>query len=373
MPQIIFSPKKIEGYLCMSSEGGGLSFVPSGAKALRVLNLNAASGGMTNNVYSFLVKFSINGIERHFDLILKTYPKNIDLLFQTCRPNEDIRIHVREFQALRSLESAGFPVPHVYLCESDSSFLGYPFVIMQREKALMQSTDNLDCFAKTLARLHNLDANLLDIQSIKFPQDNLAYAKEWLAHLKYAMTATRHYRCLKKDFEYAIRWLELNFSNSFCPRYSLIHGEYHPGHTIMTSNNTMKVIDWERVAIGDPAFDVGYAYHMVKLMCDLKGSNSGDEAAAYFVAQYSKNFEGDVQPRLKFYKVVGILGVTIAVSSFMSKPLEAYKRFGSKTLARSLAFPFLPSIFLAKKWMNSDFVVSYLQYCQNFIKETLKQ
>ena len=372
MHQTILDSKKIEDYLRLTSNKENLSLVPIGANNIRVSNLNTASGGMTNNVYSFQLTFSTNRIERHFNLILKTYPKAIDLLFQTNRPNEDLRKYVREFQTLRSLENINFPVPHAYLCESDSTFLGYPFVIMQKEKALKQSVGNLDCFAKTLARLHNLDANLLGIQSIKIPQDRLVYAKEWLTYLKNVMTATRHYKCIKKDFEYAIHWLEMNYESNPCPRYSLIHGEYHPGHTIMAINNTMKVIDWEKVAIGDPAFDVGYAYHMVKLMYNAENPNSGEKAAEYFVSQYSKNFEGNVQPRLEFYKVIGILGVTIAVSSFMSKPLAAYRRFGPKTLARSLVFPFLPSNFLAKRWMNSDFIVSYLQYCQDFIKRTLK-
>jgi thiamine kinase-like enzyme len=141
----------------------------------------------------------------------------------------------------------------------------------------------------------------------------------------------------------------------------------------LTSDNILKVIDWEGVAIGDPAFDVGYAYHMVKLMYNLKNSDSGEKAAERFVSEYTKNFEGDVEPRLEYYKVVGILGVTIAVSLLISNPLEAYKRFGRKALARSLAFPFLRFHFVNRKWMNADFLVSYLQYFQEFVETNLKR
>jgi hypothetical protein len=141
----------------------------------------------------------------------------------------------------------------------------------------------------------------------------------------------------------------------------------------MTSDERLEVIDWEGVALGDPAFDVGYAYHMVKLMNNVKNPNSGERAAEHFVSEYTKNFQGDIHRRLEFYKVVGILGVTIEVSSWISNPLEAYRRFGHKALARALAFPFLRSNFLVKKWLNSDFLVSYLQYCQDFIETTLER
>ena len=125
--------------------------------------------------------------------------------------------------------------------------------------------------------------------------------------------------------------------------------------------------------IGDPAFDVGYAYHVVKLMYNEKNPNSGENAAERFVSEYTKNFQGDVHRRLEFYKVVGILGVAIEVSSWISNPIEAYRRFGQQALARALAFPFLRSHFLAEKWLNADFLVHYLQYCQDFIETTLKR
>ncbi len=211
------------------------------------------------------------------------------------------------------------------------------------------------------------------LRLLYFPRDDIAFADEWLSRLKQFLKQTKHYRGLKKDFDYAIRWLESNLEDTACPQYCLIHGEYHPGHTLMTNDNTLKVIDWEGVDIGDPAFDVGYAYHVVKQMYDEKNPGSGDRAAEQFVSEYTKNFRGDIQRRLEFYKVVGILGVTIEVSSWIRSPLNAYKLFGHKALARALAYPFLPLHIVDKKWMNADFLVSYLQYFQEFVATTLKR
>jgi aminoglycoside phosphotransferase (APT) family kinase protein len=365
--------KKIEGYLNLKSHYDNSSLGLEGAEKVKVLNLKKVSGGVTNNLYSFLLKFSKQGIEHQHELILKIYPETTSLWFKTYRPNEDVRKYVREFEAMRSLERLNFPVPHVYLCECDPFFLGYPFVIMQQEKIMQESDNNLDRFAATLARLHNLKVDELNIKSLAFPKDDSAFAREWPFRFKHVIGETRHYRSLKKDFEYAICWLDADSINNSCPKYCLVHGEYHPGHTIVTSDNILKVIDWEGVAIGDPAFDVGYTYHMVKLMSNRKNSDSGEEVAERFISEYAKSFDGDIEPRLAYYKVVGILGVTIAVSSLMSNPLEAYKRFGREALARSLAFPFLRFNLVDKKWMNADFLVSYLQYFQEFVQTTLRR
>jgi len=364
---------KIEDYLRLRSYYDNSERLLEGADKFRVKDLNKVSGGVTNNLYSFLLTFSKQGTEHKLELVLKTYPETTSIWFKTYRPNEDVRKYVREFDTMRRLERTGFPVPHVYLCECDPFFMGHPFVIMDREKTVSENSSDLIRFASTLARLHSLTVDKLGIKSLKIPKDEAAFAKEWPFRFRHVLNETRHYRNLKKDFDYAIQWLEAESENNSCPRYCLVHGEYHPGHTILTSENVLKVIDWEGAAIGDPAFDVGYAYHMVKLVFDKRVPNSGDEAAERFISEYLKNFQGDIQPRLKFYKVVGILGVTIAVSSLMSRPLEVYRRFGREALARALAYPFLHSNHFTRRWLDSDFIVSYLDYCEDFIKNTLKQ
>ncbi len=94
---------------------------------------------------------------QHRNLVLKTYLVNIDPVMKAYIHDEDLRKCVREFQALKSLKRIGFPVPEVYLCECDSRFLGYPFVIMQKEEVTQKSINEIvDSFASTLANLHNL-------------------------------------------------------------------------------------------------------------------------------------------------------------------------------------------------------------------------
>ena len=364
--------KKLEDYLLLASQYGNFSLIPKDASNVRVTNIQKMSGGMTNNTCSFLLTFTQKGFEQRFDLIMKAYSEKVGLWSKIHHADEDIRPYVREFEVLRSLERVGFPVPQAYLCECDSLFFGYPFLIMHKEKVIQQSDFPLDSFAVTLANLHNLKVKELEIKSLCFPSDESAFAKERQICLKQYLNETRHYRDLKKDFNYAINWLESNASDNNCPQYCLIHGEYHPGHCLLTNDNILKVIDWESVQIGDPAFDVGYSYHIIELMYNDNNSNSG-EVAQRFVSEYSKNFKGDINSRLEFYKVVGLLGMAVVISSWISNPLEAYRSFGYKSLARALAFPFLRSQFFVKRWLNSDFLVSYLQYSQDYIKTALRR
>ena len=365
--------KKLEEYLRAKSHYGDSSIVPKDATNVKVSNIRTLSGGMTNKTCSFSLTFSKKGFEQRFDLVMKAYSEKVGLWSKIHHADEDIRPYVREFEVLRSLESVGFPVPHAYLCEYDSSFFGYPFLIMQKEKIIKQSVFPMDRFATTLATLHNLEVKELEIKSLSFPSDSGSFARERQICLKQYLNETRHYRALKKHFNYAINWLDSNVSNNNCPQYCLIHGEYHPGHGLLTKDNVLKVIDWESVQIGDPAFDVGYAYHILKLMYDHKNLNSGEGVAERFVSEYSKNFKGDIHSRLEFYKLVGLLGVAVVVSSWISNPLKAYKSFGTKSFARALAFPFIHSQFFAKSWLNSDFLVSYLQYSQDYIKTALRR
>jgi aminoglycoside phosphotransferase (APT) family kinase protein len=127
----LLDSKKLEDYLRVESHYGYSSIVPKDATNVKVSNIRPLSGGMTNNTCSFLLTFFQKGFEHRFDLVMKAYSERVGLWSRIHHADEDIRPYVREFEVLRSLERADFPVPHAYLSEYNSSFLGYPFLIMQ--------------------------------------------------------------------------------------------------------------------------------------------------------------------------------------------------------------------------------------------------
>ena len=149
--------KKLENYLRLLAHYGNSSLLPKDASDIQVLNIKKLSGGMANNVYSFFLKFNIGKSEQGLNLVLKGYTENVRLWFKIYHPDEEMRPYVREYDTLKALSLVGFPVPQVFLYESDSFFLGYPFLIMRQETVVQESVSKLNLFASTLAALHNLE------------------------------------------------------------------------------------------------------------------------------------------------------------------------------------------------------------------------
>jgi aminoglycoside phosphotransferase (APT) family kinase protein len=366
----MLNPIKLQNYFRLQAHYGSSSILPKDATRIQVQNIKKLSGGMANNVYSFILKFTSMDLEQCINLVIKGYNENASLWFKNYHSNEEIRPYVKEYEVLQALNRVNFPVPKVYLCENDSFFLGYPFLIMEQESIMLQKGFDLDYFATILADLHNLNARNLRIGSLRFPTNSGEFAIERLICLQQFLKETKHSPIFRNDFNNAISWLKSKAEYNNCPSYCLIHGEYHPGHTISVDGFRLKVIDWESVTIGDPAFDVGYAYHTVTLTHSSNSLKTDKSAAETFLSEYSNRFKGNVSDRLEFYKMVSLLGVAVVVSSWMSDPLAVYKRFGKKALARILAFPFLYSHTV--RWFRDDFFLSYLQYCHFYIKNTLK-
>ena len=138
----MLDPKKLEYFLRLQAHYGNSCLIPKDACNIRVLNMKKLSGGMANNVYAFLLKFNKKESEQGLKLVLKGYNENVRLWFKIYHPDEEVRPYVREHDTLKALALAGFPVPQVYLYESDSFFLGYPFLIMTL--GMTQSSDPLN-------------------------------------------------------------------------------------------------------------------------------------------------------------------------------------------------------------------------------------
>jgi aminoglycoside phosphotransferase (APT) family kinase protein len=373
---------RLEDYLRGTSRNGISNLIPKGAHSIRVSNILKVGGGFWSDVFSISLTYVEGGSPQQRNLVLKTYLVNIDPVLKAYIHDEDLRKCVREFQALRSLGRIGFPVPEVYLCECDSRFLGYPFVIMQKEEVAQKSINEIvDCFAATLAHLHNLKVAELGIDVLRSPEDGYAFARRWPIYFKhYLNLETKHPKSFKKDFNLAIRWLNSNVSSNYCPKYCLVHGDYHPGNICVTNDSRMIVLDWDSIEIGDPAYDVGYAYHFVKFFSDPKNPNSAEKTAQRFVSEYKRNFQGDISPRLEFYKMVGILGTSVYYSSGLSNPIYACKYHQRKVLPTFpflsgplilLGFPFLRWPIVARQ-LGTEGDTYWLKYFGDFLETTLK-
>jgi aminoglycoside phosphotransferase (APT) family kinase protein len=356
--------------------------MPKGADKIRVSNFLKIGGGFWSDVYSVTLTYKDGRTAQNRNFVLKTYLENIDPVLETYIHSEDLRKCAREFQALKRLGGIGFPVPEVYNFECDRRFLGYPFVIMQKEEVVQKSINELvDSFAKTLANLHNLNVAELGINVVRPPEDTYGFARRWPVHFKnYLNLETKHDKRLKEDFNRALSWLNSNVSKNSCPKYSLLHGDYHPGNVCVTKDSRLIVLDWDSIEIGDPAYDVGYAYHFLKFFSNPKNPNSAEKTAERFISEYTRIFEGDISGRLEFYKMVGILGTSIYYSSGLSNPIYAYKYHRRKILQ---TFPFLGGLFILfgfpflrlpiiARQLGTDGDLYWLNYFEDYLETTLK-
>ncbi len=359
--------KKLEDYLQLAQRNESLNFIPKNANNLTISKLKKVGGGVRSNVYSFTLAYTFDGVKQVCNLVLKIYEKNIHPILNV--DYHDYLICEREFQVLKNLGRIGFPVPQVYLCEKNSSFIGSPFILMLQEKPICKHLVKFDCFANTLACLHNLNVNQLGIEYLRLPKDGFAFAKFWQIHINQLLQSSKHQRKLKKGFDLAASWLDSNASDVYCPRYSLLHGDFHPGNVIMTDKSRLSVIDWEGAEIGDPAFDVGYSYHYVKLFSDEKSLALKEKTADHFVSEYIKNYQGEIRSRLEFYEVVGILRMAIYLSSSISNPITFQKHYGHRAL---MVFPFVRWPFAAKM-AGCEFEMSWLEYFEDFLETKLRK
>jgi aminoglycoside phosphotransferase (APT) family kinase protein len=358
--------KKLETYLRLGSQKNFLinEVIPTNSKGIRISDFEKIGGGIRSHVYSFHITYEHAGFNKSDNLVLKTYRDTSHPIFK--RKFHDASTNcLKEFQAMKSLWGFDFNVPRVYFCECDSGFLGSPFLIMNREIAVQSDLD-VNCFAKTLATLHNLKPADLGIQSLRAPKDENAFAKYWLIHLINLLYMSNHSKKLEPVFDSAINWLKSNVSSCICPQYRLVHGDYHPGNTILTKTG-LSVIDWEGVEIGDPAFDVAYAYHMIKFFSSESDLHLKEKTADLFVSEYIKNIDDDILPRLKFYKIITVFRVAMYAYSSMSNPIAAYKRYGTRAL---LKYPLIYLPFASKK-INKQFDFPWISYFQDFINSFL--
>ena len=361
----IYIYKKLCEYFSFINLDDESSFLQKEVKTVSISELKRLNSRKIGNIsYSFLLsyKFQKDLQQRYF--VLKIYCDSLDPVLKKYVSNENFKRCLTEFQVLKSLDFANFPVPKAILCETDTNVVGNPFLVMQKEEINPTSIFNVNSFAKKLAIIHSLEVNTLGISALKAPKNEYEFARNCLIYLKmYLNLYPKHGKGLMKDFDIAIRWLESNVSNNSCHRYCLLHGDYRARlNTILTKDGRMLVTDWEDAQIGDPIYDLGVAY--VRAQVDF-----GKKTADKFLQEYVKYLNDDVSEKIDFYKLVAHLRLAITHSSVLSAPLRAFEIRGTKAL---LLFPFLhlPTI---SRSAGTNLDIIWIENFKTFVKENLRK
>jgi aminoglycoside phosphotransferase (APT) family kinase protein len=174
-----------------------------------------------------------------------------------------------EFELLSRLAAAGLPVAKPIAAEYDKSFLGQPFLVVEKvaggDAHVAGMADqkigrhvSLE-LARILADLHNMDVRQSGLKLVDGdPRAQVhAYLMEW-------RTWWDKHRIHPSSLgEAAFAWLERNIPAGL-DRTVVVHGDARPGNMLCHEGKVTALLDWEFAHIGDPAEDLQYAAGFVE-------------------------------------------------------------------------------------------------------------
>lgn len=212
----------------------------------QVMDITRITEGWETEVYSFTVNHEIDG--HATELILRIYP------------GEDaLQKSQKEFNTMSKLYKMGFPVPEVFFLELNTSYLGNPFVIMEKIKGQSMWTiisenpqrkkELLTLFCKMFVDLHNLSWRSFIDKSID--KDPYIWTNFFIKKAKILIDTFE-----KSEFNPVLDWIEarvLDVPNIL----SLTHGDYHPDN-VLVQNDAAFIIDWGGADISDFRMDVAW-------------------------------------------------------------------------------------------------------------------
>lgn len=173
-----------------------------------------------------------------------------------------------ELHILQTCFDAGVAVPRPYALCRDAAVIGAPFIVVSKA-AGHNIGDAFDVsepsrefgisLGRTLARLHAIHPEQLDSKVPGADQSPLArtqseiqmYERRWRASAEPSI-----------GLELAYNWLNENIELAD-GRRRLIHRDVGCHNILFEDGQITALLDWESAVIGNPAQDLGYAYHTI--------------------------------------------------------------------------------------------------------------
>ena len=178
--------------------------------------------------------------------------------------------------------------------------------------------------AKTLVKIHKTYPNC--IQDSNILQQQYELKQRGLLEIMFFINK----RCpnflgfsppRQRRFIAAVKRLKYIEPKKFRP--TLVHLDYEPNHVIV-SNGRCIVVDWGEASIGDPAYDVAWTYHKLR----LGRAKAKVDLGEYFVKSYEK-YNGQRLVNLQFCKdTVAIeMAKWCGLSPFYGNRFRNYAKF----------------------------------------------
>jgi len=276
--------------------------------------------GRASSMYSFFGSFSSGSSKEQKEFILRVYKEGND---------EKGR---KEFTLLKVLKEKNLPVPTAYWFEENHVALGKSFMIMERimgKNASFYMTDDESAkvivkkMAKCLVMIHNVELDHIEnsdvlLREYKHKQKCLLELrsfinKQCLGFLGFCPPSTRRFIGAVKRMGY--------LEPKKVP-HTLVHLDYEPNHVLLLDGRCI-VVDWGEASVGDPAYDVAWTYHKLR----LGRENAKIDLGEYFVKWY-ETYNGQKLVNLQFFKDMVALEIATwcGLSPFHDNLFKNYRK-----------------------------------------------
>ncbi|MFW9889988.1 MAG: phosphotransferase family protein [Candidatus Thorarchaeota archaeon] len=210
----------------------------------------------------------------------------------------------KEYNLLKRLQNAGYPVPEVFLIEEDSAHLGKPFILMQRiEGSCMWSlietkddaSDLFQLFSRLFFNLHELDWHQLAENPEGFRGlDSKKAVKQWIEKFD-----ARAKQIGSREILRIVEWLKKEMDGITFAKLSATHNDFHPNNILIDESGAAYVIDWTAADIMDFRVDLAWTLILTKIYV-------GDELRDEVLRGYEKVSQQKVED-IGVFEVVGAL------------------------------------------------------------------
>ncbi|MGY5864371.1 MAG: phosphotransferase [Candidatus Thorarchaeota archaeon] len=210
----------------------------------------------------------------------------------------------KESTVMTQLSRVGYPVPRIYVTETDASHLGNPFIIMDRidgstlnDKFGPSHDENQNLvmvFSRLFVKLHKLDWKYFATDNQSHSGDPYYIVKSALAEAGRALYTYR-----KSELKPIVDWLHSKVDTVPCEKPSLIHGDFHPMNIMIDSRNNPFVIDWGAAKVGDFRSDLAWTLLLTRAYSNKDNRDS-------FHNGYQRAVGHDIE-ELEYFEVFSIL------------------------------------------------------------------
>ena len=167
-----------------------------------------------------------------------------------------------EYKSMESLHGAGYPVPRVFLLETEHSPVDRPFIIMEyiQSKMMWELLDNasadkqeqlIDQFCQLFVQLHELDWKKFD-ETLR-GNNPFFFIDRWLDEARRMLQ-----NFTEVDGAPFLEWVSSRRDLLACVRPSPAHQDFHPGNILVKADESAIVIDWTNFAVTDARFDLAW-------------------------------------------------------------------------------------------------------------------